>query len=138
MADYRDRDFAAVGARIAALSVDEPVRAEAMRAQLGLPFTVLCDPERAVVTAWGLLNTREKGGIAYPAVFVLDRDRMVRYRSLDRTAARVSAEAVLAFLRSGMHESAEQPRRRTLWPGLGGFMAALRSALRYGTRSAKR
>jgi peroxiredoxin len=138
LADYRDRDFAGLGARIAALSVDEPVRAEAMRVQLGLPFTVLCDPERAVVTAWGLLNTREHGGIAYPAVFVIDRDRVVRYRSLDRTAARVSAEAVLAFLRGGMHEPAEPPRRRTIWPGIGGFVAAFRSALRHGVRSAKR
>jgi peroxiredoxin len=137
LADYRDRDFAAVGARIAALSVDEPVRAEAMRVELRLPFPVLCDPERAVVTAWGLLNTREKGGIAYPAVFVLDRDRMVRYRSLDRTAARVSAEAVLAFLRNGMHEPTDPPKRRAFWTGLGAFVTAIRSTLRYGVRSAK-
>ena len=108
-----------------------------MRVELRLPFPVLCDPERAVVTAWGLLNAREKGGIAYPAVFVLDRNLVVRYRSLDGTAARVNAEAVLSFLRSGMAESADPPKRRTFWPGLRAFVTALRSTLRYGVRSAK-
>jgi peroxiredoxin len=134
LAEYRDQDFAAAGADIAALSVDDPARAAAMRDTLKLPFPVLCDSNRDVVTAWGLLNRHEKGGIAYPAVFVLDRDRTVRYRSLDRTASRVSTDAVMEFLRSGMQGSPEPPKRRTIWPGLSTFVAAVRSALRHGTR----
>lgn len=132
MADYRDRisEFTAVGARVAALSVDDPARAEAMRRELDLPFAVLCDTARAVVTAWGLLNTREHGGIAYPAVFVLDRDRVVRHRSLDRTASRVDAGAVLALLRG----EPVVAKRRVSWPGLQAFVAAFRSALRRGVR----
>jgi alkyl hydroperoxide reductase subunit AhpC len=63
------------------------VRAEAMRAQLKLPFPILCEPQREVITAWGLLNSAERGGIGYPAVFIIDGSRTVRYRSLDRTAA---------------------------------------------------
>jgi hypothetical protein len=123
---------------VAALSVDEPHRAESMREQLGLPFPVLCDPQREVITAWGLLNAAEKGGIAYPAVFVLDRDRTVRYRSLDRTSARVSTEAVVAFLRGGMQGRTGQPKQRTLWPGLRLFLAALKNGLRHGTRVPKK
>lgn len=138
MAEYRDQNFAALGAQVAALSVDEPERAESMRAQLKLPFPVLCDPQREVITAWGLLNANEKGGIAYPAVFVLAKDRTIRYRSLDRTAARVSTEAVLAFIRGGLQSSTEQPRRRTILPGLGTFVAAFRSAFRHGVRVPKK
>lgn len=131
MADYRDRheEFTALGARVAALSVDDPTRAEAMRGELGLPFTVLCDPGRVVVTAWDLLNTRERN-IAYPAVFVIGSERVVRYRSLDRTASRVDAGAALAFLQG----AAGAPGRRVLWPGLRAFLDGFRSALRRGVR----
>jgi hypothetical protein len=102
-----------------------------------LPFPVLCDVQREVITAWGLLNVHEKGGIAYPAVFVLDRDRTVRYRSLDRTAARVSTAAVLAFLQGGMQGAADQPRRRPIWPGLATFATAFKNAWRHGIRVSK-
>ena len=138
MAEYRDQDFAAVGARIVALSVDAPERAEAMRAQHKLQFPVLSDQSRQIITAWGLLNAQEKGGIAYPAVFILDRERTVRYRSLDRTAARVSTDAVLAFLRAGMQGSTAQPQRRWIRPGLRTFATAMLSALRHGIRVPKK
>lgn len=138
MAEYREQNFAAVGAQVVALSVDAPERAEAMRAQLQLPFAVLSDQKREVITAWGLLNEKEKGGIAYPAVFVLDRERTVRYRSLDRTAARVSTGAVLAFLRDGMRGSTEQPERQRIYPGLRTFATALLSAFRHGIRVPKK
>jgi peroxiredoxin len=138
LAEYRDHDFAAVGAQVVALSVDEPARAEAMRAQLKLPFPVLCDCERQVITDWGLLNAQEKGGIAYPAVFILDRDRTVRYRSLDRTAARVSTDAVLRFLQGGMQGSADQPVRQPIRPGLRTFFTALKNALQHGIRVPKK
>jgi peroxiredoxin len=134
LAEYRDQDFAAAGARIAALSVDDPARAEMMRTQLALPFTLLCDTQRQVITAWGLLNTREKGGIAFPAVFVLDGSRTVRYRSLDRTATRVGTDAVMTFLRNGMQGATEQPERRTIWPGLGTMATAFGNIVRHGMR----
>lgn len=127
-----------MGAQVVALSVDEPVRAEAMRRELKLQFPILCDSQREVITAWGLLNSGEKGGIAYPAVFIIDRDRTVRYRSLDRTASRVSTDAVMEFLRGGMKGSTQQPKHRTIWPGFGIFWAAVKSALRHGTRIPKK
>lgn len=135
MAEYRDQNFAAIGAQVVALSVDEPVRAEAMRGKLKLTFPVLCDNERQVVRAWGLFNAEENGGIAYPAVFVIDRDLKVRYRSLDRTAARVSTQAVMDFIKGGMQGPTEQPKRRTIIPGLSTFAMTLKNVLRYGVRS---
>ncbi len=108
-----------------------------MREQLKLPFPVLCDVKREDITPWGLLNAAEQGGIAYPAVFILDKDRTVRYRSLDRTTSRVSTTAVMEFLKGGMQGATEQPARRTIWPGFKVFGAAFKNALRHGTRVPK-
>ena len=59
---------------LAAVSVDTPERSAALAEQLGLPFSLLCDPAREAVRAFGVLNEKEKGGIAYPSTFVLDRE----------------------------------------------------------------
>lgn len=126
-----------MGGQVAALSVDDPTRAEAMHAELQLNFPVLCDSQREVITAWGLLNSGEKGGIAYPAVFVIDPERKVRYRSLDRTASRVSTAEVVAFLKNGLTGATEQPRLHVIWPGLSTLVTALRSAFRHGVRVKK-
>ncbi|HEY8122363.1 MAG TPA: redoxin domain-containing protein, partial [Myxococcota bacterium] len=104
--------------------------------QLGLHFPLLCDPGREVVEAWELFNRAEKGGIAYPATFVLDRERSVRFRSLDRTAARVDLDALFAFLRGGLQAAAPArtpPRRIAV--GLGDFVRALGNMIRGGIRS---
>ena len=116
----------AAGADIAALSVDAPDASEALRAQLGLEFPALCDTERNVVRAWDLYNARERGGIAIPAVFVVDPDRRIRYRSIDATAARVRTDAVLAFLRGGA-----PPNGRTMvLPRLADWFRAIGNAMR--------
>jgi peroxiredoxin len=133
LAEYRDQDFSAIGARVAAVSVDDPTRAEPMRAQLELTFPVLCDTQRQVITDWGLLNQGEKGGIAYPAIFVLDKARVVRYRSLDRTASRVGTTAVREFLTGGMSGSAETPKRRAIWPGFSALLQAVKNGVSRGT-----
>jgi peroxiredoxin len=121
------------GADIAALSVDAPARSEGVRAQLGLRFPLLCDPARRVVREWDLYNAKEMGGIAYPAVFVIGPDRRVRYRSIDRTASRVSTEGVLRFLRG--EGTADPPERRRVRAGLREFGRAFANALRRGLRT---
>jgi len=103
-----------------------------MRTQLKLTFPILCDPQRQVITDWGLLNKAEKNGIAYPAVFVLDKDRVVRYRSLDRTVSRVSPAAVREFLTGGMPGTPETPKRRAIWPGFSALLQALKSGVSRG------
>ena len=80
----------ATGADVAALSVDSAERSAALRDQLTLPFPILGDVTRAVVQAWDLYNPREMGGIAVPAVFVIDPDLRVRWRSVDSTRKRVA------------------------------------------------
>jgi hypothetical protein len=92
-----------------------------------------------VVRAYGLLNEKEKGGIAYPATFVLDRELAVRFRSLDRTAKRVDLEGLLAFLRAGVASAAPgTPARSGVVPTARDWLRMLANALRYGVRSPPR
>jgi peroxiredoxin len=125
------RQIRAAGADVVAVSVDDPPRSAALRAQLGLEFPILCDTGRVVVRAWDLYNARENGGIAVPAVFVIDSDLRIRYRSVDATAARVHTDGILEFLRSGT-----QPAdRATLWPRLRDWTRAIGNAIRRGART---
>ncbi len=138
MAEYRDhyRDFRAAGLDVAALAVDEPQRSEAVRRQYELLFPILCDTRREVVQRWGLLNREEKGGIAEPATFVLDRDARVIYGAADGIFARVGAAALLEALRGpGGAGKTIAPRRHLLISTLGDYARALRNALRFGVRS---
>jgi len=137
LADYSEHleDFRAAGAELAAISVDDAARAEPCRRQLGLKFPLLCDPRREVVKAYGLLNTLENGGIAFPASFVIDRERVVRFRALEDVATRVSVDQLLGLVRAlgkGVDAPAP-PRKRGVWPGAM-FVRATMNALRRGVR----
>ncbi len=89
-----------LGVRLAAVSVDSPEALSILRQDLGLTFELLSDAGRTVVRAWGLLNRIERGGIAFPSVFVLDNEGKIIYRSLDRTASRADVTSILYFLRT--------------------------------------
>jgi peroxiredoxin Q/BCP len=139
LAEYRDRpaELAALGIGVVALSVDDPPRSASVRSQLGLPFPILCDPRREIVKEWGLYNPEERGGIALPAVFVIDRDRRVVYRSVDRTQSRVSTASLLAFLRARAAGAqpvapAQVPVR---FPGLGFALRGIINMVRHGSRT---
>ncbi len=137
MADYSEHleDFRAAGAELVAISVDDAARAEPCRQELGLKFPLLCDPRREAVKAYGLLNTRENGGIAFPASFVIDRERVVRFRALEDVATRVSVDQLLGLVRA-LGKGAEAPaapRKRGVWPGAM-FIRATMNALRRGVR----
>ena len=127
MADYRDRsdDFLRAGYRVVALSVDEPERTEHLRRSMRLPFPILCDVGRQVVRDWDLFNSREKGGIAVPATFVIDSQRCVRLSSVDGVLHRAGTEAVLACVRGQATEAAKRTLRPVILP-------ALRNIFRYG------
>jgi len=90
----------ALGVSLAAVSVDSPEALRRLREDGGLRFELLSDTRRKTVRAWGLLNARERGGIAFPAVFVLDTGGIIVFRSLDRTASRADVTSILAFLQS--------------------------------------
>jgi peroxiredoxin len=138
LADYSEhlKDFRAAGAELVAISVDDAARTEPARQELGVKFPLLCDTRREVVKAYGLLNTRENGGIAFPASFVIDRERVVRFRALEEVASRVSVDQLLELVRElgrGV-ESRVTPRKRGVFPGLM-FIRATMNALRHGVRS---
>ena len=131
MAEYRDlyQPLQAAGVDVLGLSVDEPARSEEVRHEYELPFSLLCDTGREVVQRWDLYNARERGGIARTAVFVLDQDRRVRFRSVEMTTARVRAADMLEFLRGG---GIAPPRRRPVVPGLREFGVSIWLSLRAG------
>lgn len=138
MADYSAHleDFRAAGAELVAISVDDARRAESARKELGFRFPFLCDITRETVKAYGLLNSGEKGGIAFPASFVIDRDRIVRFRALEEMASRVSVEQLVALvreLRRGGEGLQTKPRKRGVFPGLM-FLRATMNAMRHGVR----
>ncbi len=110
-----------------AISVDAPEKSEAVRQELHLPFPVLGDTERRVVQEWDLYNSREKGGIAKPAVFVIERDRTVRYGAVDTVSTRVPPSEIVRLL-----ETAEphEARRKLYIPRFAEWFRAIRNSLR--------
>jgi peroxiredoxin len=134
LADYREHEPAirAAGAKLVAISVDSPEKSQAVRDELRLNFPILCDPHRRVVREWGVYNAREKGGIAKPAVFILDPGCLVRYMSVDDVASRVPASDISALLsqRNGL----PAPQRRRVVPRPGNFFRAVRNSLHFGVR----
>ena len=138
MADYSEQleELRAAGAELVAISVDDAARAEPVRQELGIKFPLLCDTRREVVKKYGLLNSGEKGGIAFPASFVIDRERVVRFRALEDVASRVSVDQLLELVRElgrGV-EPKTKPRNSGVFPGLM-FLRATMNALRHGVRS---
>lgn len=96
-----------------------------MRHELALPFPILCDTERRVIQQWDIYNAREKGGIAKPAVFVIDCDRMVRYSHLDGVAKRVPASEIIRILDATA--GPQSIRCKVYVPRPSDFLRALRS-----------
>ena len=127
MADYSQQypEIQSAGGSVAALSVDPPGESEALRIQLALPFPVLCDTERRIVKEWDVYNPAEKGGIAKPAVFIIDSSRTIRYAAVDTVVRRVPAVEIVSLLRRAAEE---QPVRRKLHiPRFSDWKRALRN-----------
>ncbi len=138
LAGYRDHAaaFRDAGFDLARLSVDEPVRSDAVRREHQLPFPILCDTRREVIGTWGVITRNEKGGIAIPATLVFDRDRRVLFSSLDGEFNRVGAKALLEYLqRPAAGSGPRSPRRRFLLASPGDWWRAIRGAFRFGLRS---
>jgi peroxiredoxin len=129
LADYREHylEIRAAGASVVAVSVDAPDRSEALRLHLSLPFPILCDTEHRVVRDWGIYNSEEKGGIAKPAVFIIDSSRTVRYASVDTVVRRVPAAEIVSLLQNA---AKEQPvRRRVYVPQFSEWITAMRNII---------
>jgi peroxiredoxin len=129
LADYREHYDAirAAGADLAVISVDTPAQSEALRRDLALPFPILSDADRRVVQEWGIYNPRERAGIAKPAVFIIDRDRQVRYVQVDSVATRTPASEIVRLLRT----PGVVPRRKVYIPHLTDFVRSFRNLVRH-------
>ena len=134
MADYaaHDEEIRAAGADVVVVSVDSPNKSAALRHNLRLPFAILSDTDKQVIKDWGLYNPREKGGIAVPSVFILDRDRRVLYASVDSTFARIPTLDIVRILQSPGEEPSAA--RKRYFPRLVDIIRAVRNSLRRGGR----
>jgi peroxiredoxin len=137
LAEYREHesDIRAAGATLAAIAVDGPEKSQAVRDELRLPFPILCDTHRHVVQEWGVYNELEKGGIAKPAVFVLDPGLVVRYVSVDEVTSRVPASGIARLLAAG--DGAPPTHRRLVLPRPTNFFGAVRNSIHFGVREPK-
>jgi peroxiredoxin len=135
LAEYRQHygEIRAANANVVAISVDPPEKSDSVRRELRLPFPILSDMERRVVQQRDVYNAHEKGGIAKPSVFILDRDRTVRYASVDGVASRVPATEIIRMLRDV--SSKPIASRKFYFPPLGDWFRAIRGALRHGVRA---
>ena len=74
----KDDQFQQRGAEITAVCVDSPAQNRAMISKLLLPFRILSDPDgELAIQRYGVWN--EEGRIAIPALFVVAKDRTIRY-----------------------------------------------------------
>ena len=127
MADYREHylGIRSADASVVAVSVDAPDESEALRVHLSLPFPILCDTERRVVRDWDIYNSGEKGGIAKPAVFIIDSSRVVRYAAVDTVVRRVPAAEIVSLLQNAAE--GQPVRRRVHVPRFSEWKSAIRN-----------
>ncbi len=91
------------GAQVVGISVDTPFALKAFHTDQNLTFPLLSDFNKEVIRQYGVFNEDMIGlkGIAKRAVFVLDKDGVVRYREvLDDARNEPDYEKVFATLAS--------------------------------------
>ena len=78
----RAPEIRALGADVLAVAVTATFSQQAFAESLGVDFPLLSDWDREVCAAYGVQYDVWKGhrGLAKRSVFVVDRDRVVRYR----------------------------------------------------------
>lgn len=76
----------ALGAHVVGVSPEDPATSRRLAAELALTFPVLCDPEGKAIEAYGVRNTFSsvRTLLPHPAVFVIDSDARIAFRSIDR------------------------------------------------------
>ncbi len=102
----RDRrgEFEALGAKLAAISVDEPAEATKMLKRLEpkggpLGYPIYCDPTRAAVKAFGVHDAEHD--IALPATLILAPDGTIVWKYVAKDQSdRPEEDAVLERVRA--------------------------------------
>ncbi len=75
----------ALKAQVVAVSADNLDTALNTKASLRLKFTILPDPNKEVIRRYSVLHPDE--GIARPAVFIIDKEGVVRFHYIGKNAA---------------------------------------------------
>jgi len=50
--------------------------------KLNLEFAILCDKDFSVISQYGVKDTSSEKGLCYPAIFIIDRNGLIRYRKV--------------------------------------------------------
>ena len=98
--EKRLAEFEAAGVRPVAISVDAPQVSQDLSKKAGFRFTILSDPDAAVIRRYHLLHTGggpEGHDIARPAEFLVDSGRIVRWTNFtEDVRVRARADEMLA------------------------------------------
>jgi glutaredoxin-dependent peroxiredoxin len=90
-------EFERKGYAIVAISADDVKQAEERKAKSGLTFTVLHDEARKIISDFGVANTT-RANIAYPTVYVINKENRVAYTFADPSMQRLQAQELLPKL----------------------------------------
>ncbi len=92
---------------ILAISVDPPEMSQKLvvlvkeKYSVDLKFPLLEDPGHKVIDLYGLLNPASNRGIPHPAVYVIDKDGIVRWKFVETNyKIRATNEQILEALRA--------------------------------------
>lgn len=86
-------DFRELGAELYAISVDAPeVSKQAVVQGLGAQFPVLSDQSREIIRTYGIHD--RISNIAKPSAFVIDKNGIIRYKSIGDTTNRESIDTL--------------------------------------------
>ena len=116
IADLREAET-----QVLAICVDSVEKNAEVVKNLKLEFLILSDPDLVAIDAYGIRHKEasiEGGDVARPAVFILDREGVVRWRDLtENWRVRVRPEQVLEQIRkqeAGIRKQEAGIRRRVV------------------------
>ena len=101
--DFRDREeaLAAKGAVVLGVSTDSAASHEKFKAKHALPFTLLADPDKELVSAYGVYQEKKQYGRSFMGVvrttFVIDADGLIA-NVFEKVKVKGHADAVLDSL----------------------------------------
>ena len=85
------------GVPVVAISVDTAKESTELAQEIGITFPLLQDADLSVADAYGVADADAE--IAIPAVFIIAKDKTIRWRKIGETQAdRADADTILAEL----------------------------------------
>lgn len=90
-------DFKAQDAEILAISADDKKGAMRSVGEHGLSFNVIPDPDKTLIKKFGVANVT-KGGIAWPSLYIIDKQGVVRMSHADPKGHRLHSNEILPEL----------------------------------------